>query len=88
MLIKQREIDILSKWSIEATERIHASTLKYLLIRTEKGLISTNFDENVSMFCIKLATKTTTTTTNSLRKLKDMSNIMGKVSPCGAKLEI
>lgn len=49
VLIKQREIDVLSKWSMEATERIHASTSKYLLIRTEKGLISMNFDENVSI---------------------------------------
>lgn len=48
VLIKQKEIDILSKWSVEVTERIHASTSKYLLFRTEKGLISMNFDENVS----------------------------------------
>lgn len=49
-LIKQREIDILSKWSIQATSQIHASLTKYLLIRTEKGLISMNFDDNVSVF--------------------------------------
>lgn len=49
VLIEQREIDVLTKWSILATDRIHASTTKYLLKRTESGLISTNFDDNVSM---------------------------------------
>lgn len=49
-LIKQREIDILTQWSKEATDIIHASTSKYLLIKREKGLIATNFDESVSAF--------------------------------------
>lgn len=49
-LIKQMEIDILTQWSKEATDIIHASTSKYLLIKREKGLIATNFDESVSAF--------------------------------------
>lgn len=49
-LIKQMEMDILMEWSKEASDVIHASTSKYLLSKTEKGLIATNFDENVSIF--------------------------------------
>lgn len=47
VLIKQMESDILTQWSIEVTDKIHASTSKYLLTKTEKGLIAMNFNENV-----------------------------------------
>lgn len=60
MLIKQMEVEILAQWSEDATNIIHGSTSKYLLIKTAKGLIAPNFDENVSflpsshMYNIKL----------------------------------
>lgn len=54
MLMKMRESAVLAQWSANVTDIIHSSTVKNLLIKTEKGLITTNFDENVSMQIIVL----------------------------------
>lgn len=58
MLIKQMESDILTQWSIDVTETIHLSTSKYLLRKTEKGLVALNFDESVRIssnsMCIEI----------------------------------
>lgn len=49
------ENDILTQWSNDAIDIIHDSTSKYLLIRTEKGLIDTNFDANVSAYRLAIS---------------------------------
>lgn len=43
------ENDKLTHWKKEMTNVIHLSTSKFLLGTTEKGLLATNFDENVSI---------------------------------------
>lgn len=49
VLIEQMENDVLTQWSKDVQETIHASTSKNLLMKTEKGLVATNFDQNVSI---------------------------------------
>lgn len=49
VLIEQMENDVLAQWSIDVTGTIHESTSKNLLIKTEKGLVATNFDNSVSI---------------------------------------
>lgn len=50
VLIEQMENDVLTQWSKDVQETIHASTSKNLLMKTEKGLVATNFDQNVSIY--------------------------------------
>lgn len=49
MLIGQMENEVVAYWSIDITDTIHSSTSKYLLMKTEKGLVVTNFDKSVSI---------------------------------------
>lgn len=49
VLIKQMECDVLAQWSMNVTDTIHACTSQNLLMKTEKGLLATNFDQSVSI---------------------------------------
>lgn len=48
MHIKQMENDKLTEWKRQVTSVVHSSTSKFLLKTTEKGLLVTNFDDDVS----------------------------------------
>lgn len=49
-MIELIENDILAQWSIEVAETIHSNISKYLLTKTENGLLAMNFDKSVSIF--------------------------------------
>lgn len=47
--IRQMENDKLTQWKKEVTKIIHSSTSKFLLKRSEEGLLDMNFDDDVSI---------------------------------------
>lgn len=49
-MIELMETDMLAQWSIEVADTIHSNTSKYLLTKTENGLLAMNFDTSVSIF--------------------------------------